>query len=67
MNGRRESGGAQIVAVTRSPFGNVATSYRGTGHFTSSDAHALLPATLQHLQPVREDEEEEEEQLLIEK
>src|SRR5262249_43986109 len=41
------SGGFSIVA--RDPFGNVATGYSGTVHFTSSDPQAVLPgnATLQ--------------------
>jgi hypothetical protein len=39
------AGAAFTVTVTaRDPFQNVATSYAGTVHFSSSDAQALLPA-----------------------
>jgi hypothetical protein len=39
------AGAAQTVTVTaRDPFGNVATGYDGTAHFTSSDSQATLPA-----------------------
>jgi hypothetical protein len=32
-----------VTATARDPFGNVATGYRGTVHFTSSDPQATLP------------------------
>ena len=39
------AGGAHNVTVTaQDAFGNVATGYTGTVHFTSSDASAVLPA-----------------------
>src|SRR5438105_1967239 len=39
------AGSAVSVTVTAlDPFGNIATGYRGTVHFTSSDAQAVLPA-----------------------
>jgi hypothetical protein len=39
------AGSAFSITVTaQDPFGNRATSYRGTVHFTSSDAKAVLPA-----------------------
>jgi hypothetical protein len=39
------AGTAAVFSVTvRDAFGNIATGYRGTVHFTSSDASALLPA-----------------------
>jgi hypothetical protein len=39
------AGGAGNFAVTlRDAYGNVATGYKGTVHFTSSDAQAALPA-----------------------
>src|SRR5262249_18339244 len=39
------AGTAQTFAVTAyDAFGNVATGYTGTLHFTSSDSHAVLPA-----------------------
>src|SRR5205823_9897897 len=39
------SGGAFSVIVTaKDPYGNTATSYTGTIHFTSSDGSATLPA-----------------------
>jgi RHS repeat-associated protein len=34
----------RLTVTARDPFGNVATSYSGTVHFTSSDPHAVLPA-----------------------
>jgi len=39
------AGSAHSVTVTaKDAYGNTATGYRGTVHFTSSDAHAVLPA-----------------------
>jgi hypothetical protein len=39
------AGAAQTLSVTAfDPFGNVAAGYRGTAHFTSTDAKAALPA-----------------------
>src|SRR5206468_2616239 len=39
------AGTAHTLTVTaKDPYGNVATGYRGTVHFTSSDAQAVLPA-----------------------
>jgi hypothetical protein len=39
------AGGAHNFTVTaRDAYGNIATGYRGTVHFTSSDAQATLPA-----------------------
>src|SRR5205085_1544229 len=39
------SGSAHGLTVTAlDPYGNVASSYTGTDHFTSSDAAAVLPA-----------------------
>ena len=41
----RTAGVAGSVTVTaRDPFGNTATGYRGTVHFTSTDTQAALPA-----------------------
>jgi hypothetical protein len=33
----------RVTVSARDPYGNVATGYRGTAHFTSSDAQAILP------------------------
>jgi hypothetical protein len=39
------AGVAGVFTVTaKDPYGNIATGYRGTVHFTSSDSQALLPA-----------------------
>ena len=39
------AGAAHSVTVTAyDPYGNVATGYTGTVHFTSTDAQAVLPA-----------------------
>ncbi len=39
------AGTAQTITVTaRDPYGNAATGYSGTVHFTSSDGQAILPA-----------------------
>ncbi|HTC92169.1 MAG TPA: FG-GAP-like repeat-containing protein, partial [Terriglobales bacterium] len=39
------AGAAFSVTVTaKDPYGNIATGYRGTAHFTSSDGQAVLPA-----------------------
>jgi len=34
---------ANFAVIAKDPFGNTATSYAGTVHFTSSDAQAVLP------------------------
>src|SRR5262249_5873982 len=40
------AGAAHNVTVTlKDPYGNIATGYSGTVHFTSSDANAKLPAS----------------------
>jgi probable HAF family extracellular repeat protein len=36
--------GEHFTIVARDSFGNVATGYTGTVHFTSTDGHAVLPA-----------------------
>src|SRR5262249_55610926 len=33
-----------VTVIAQDPYGNQATSYTGTAHFTSSDAAAVLPA-----------------------
>jgi hypothetical protein len=33
-----------VTVTARDPYGNVATGYRGTAHFTSTDLQAVLPA-----------------------
>jgi hypothetical protein len=35
---------ANLTVTAKDPYGNVATGYQGTVHFTSSDAGAVLPA-----------------------